>query len=122
MYGGEAEHDGRVRASTTMSVAYSCTTVAFREKGADRRSGIMYGGEAEHDGCVRSSATMSVACSCTTVAIPEKRAKEESLESAKPGFIGDRKEVSCSFNHQLCTRPVQDLFSVGLLPPKDRQG
>ena len=77
---------------------------------ADSSGGIMYGGEAEHDGCVRSSATMSVAYSCTTVAFQEKRAKEESLESVEPGFIGDKKEVSCLFNHQLCTRPVQDLF------------
>ena len=82
----------------------------------------MYGGEAEQDGCVRSSAIMSVACSCTIVALREKGAKEESPESVEPGFIGDKKEVSCLFNHQLCTRPVQDLFSVGLLPPKDRQG
>ena len=86
---------------------------------ADSSSDIMYGGEAEHDGCVRASTTTSVAYSCTTVAF---RAKEESLESVEPGFIGDKKEVSCLFNHQLCTRPVQDLFSVGLLPPKDRQG
>ena len=75
---------------------------------ADRAGGIMYGGEAEHDGCVRASATTSVAYSCTTVAFRETRAKEESLESVKPGFIaGDKKEVSCFFN-PLCTRPVQD--------------
>ena len=72
------------------------------------RGGGMYGGEAEHDGCVRASATTSVAYSCTTVAFRETRAKEESLESVKPGFIaGDKKEVSCFFN-PLCTRPVQD--------------
>ena len=76
---------------------------------ADRGGGIMYGGEAEHDGCVRASTT-SVAFSCTTVAFQKKQAKEESLESVEPGFIGDRKEVSCLFNHQFCTRPVQDLF------------
>ena len=62
---------------------------------ADRAGGIMYGDEAEQ---VRSSATMSVACSCTTVAF---------VESVKPGFIGDKKEVGCFFN-PLCTRPVQD--------------
>ena len=38
MYGGEAEHDECVRASTTTSVAYSCTTVAFREKRAKEES------------------------------------------------------------------------------------
>ena len=70
---------------------------------ADSGGGIMYGGEAEHDGCVHASATMSVACSCTTVACLEKGAKEESLETVEPGFIGDKKEVSCLFNHQLCT-------------------
>ena len=53
----------------------------------------MYGDEAEHDGCVRASTTTSVAYSCTTVAFREKGAKEKSLESVKPGFIGDGKEV-----------------------------
>ena len=48
-------------------------------------------------------ATTSMAYSCTTVALQEKRAKEESLKSVEPGVIGDREEVSCSFNHQLCT-------------------
>ena len=79
----------------------------------------MYGGEAEHDRRVRASTTTSVAYSCTTVAFREKRAKEESLESVDPGFIGDKKEVSRFFN-PLCTRPVQDLFSASLL--QDRQG
>ena len=53
----------------------------------------MYGDEAEHGRCVRSSTTTSVEYSCTTVAFREKGAKEKFLESVKPSFIGDGKEV-----------------------------
>ena len=90
---------------------------------ADSSGGIMYGGEAEHDGCVRASTTTSVVYSCTTVAFREKRAEEESLESVMPGLIGERKEVSCLFNHApIMYTPRTGFVSVGLLSPKDRQG